>query len=237
MQSLIKVFAVAAVMLSPIISSAHGYWIETAGNNQVNQPVTIKMFYGDYPEGEKLTGKTLDKMKDIKVFVTSTNGKKQELAMIQNDSCWQATFTPHSDGIYEITGINDVRDVQDWTKHKLGITRPVQYLKVAYQVGHKKTNKATPLFLDVDVNKKSSNEYELAVVKDGKKIPNQVIKLSAYGGKELELTTDKKGKIAFKLEAPALYIISIDWIDQTPGEFKGKKYETVRHRLDYSLYK
>lgn len=237
MRSLARLFTTIAIVLLPFMSNAHGYWIETEGNHKANEIVTVKMYYGDYPAGEKLSGKSLDRMKDIKVFVTNKNGGKQEIAMKQTNNYWEGTFTPSADGVYEITGVNDVREVQDWTKHNLGITRPVQYLKAVYMVGAGKAGKDEPLFLDIKIKSTKDGNYEAVITKDSKPLAAQKVIMSAYGAEELELTTDKKGKTAFRLVNPGLYIISIDWIDNTPGEFKGKKYETVRHRLDYSVYK
>ncbi len=217
---------------------AHGYWIEIEGNNRPNEAVAVKMFYGDYPVGERLSGKPLDKMKDIKVYVTSTNGLKQEIPMTQTADYWEGTFKPQAEGIYEITGINDTREVQDWTKHDMGITRPIQYLKATYQVGHKDNGKAEDLFLDIKTKKLPGDSYETLVYKKGKIVAaGQKVIVTGYGANEQELVTDKKGKITYKLDKPGLYILSIDWVDKTPGEYKGKQYETVRHRLDYSIYK
>jgi uncharacterized GH25 family protein len=216
---------------------AHGYWIEIEGNNRPNETVTVKMFYGDYPVGERLSGKPLDKMKDIKVYVTSTNGLKQEIPMTQTTDYWEGTFRPQAEGIYEITGINDTREVQDWSKHDMGITRPIQYLKTTYQVGHRDNGKAEELFLDVAIKKLPGNTFETTVLKNGKALTGQKVIVTGYGTNEQELVSDKKGKIIYKLDKPGLYILSIDWVDKKPGEYKGKPYETVRHRLDYSIYK
>jgi hypothetical protein len=88
----------------------------------------------------------------------------------------------------------------------------------------------------MNISKTAANNYEVAVTKNGKKLAEQSINIASYGGGEKAVTTDKKGKATVTLEKPGVHVLSVEWIDKTPGEFKGKKYETVRHILDYSLY-
>lgn len=226
---------IALFLLLPFITTAHGYWIELQGTHKINEPVTIQLYYGEYSLGERMSGKYLDKMKDIKVYVQLADGKKTQITMQQTDSFWAGSFTPTSNGTYVITGINDVRDVQDWTKHNLGITRPVQYLKAYYTVQKHKQNKSQ-LPLDLSVKNRSKGKFELTVLKNGEPIPEQKLLIASSDDGAEEYTTDTKGKLVVTLKNIGLYIISIDWIDQTPGSFNDKQYETVRHRLDYSLY-
>ncbi|HTN46791.1 MAG TPA: DUF4198 domain-containing protein [Flavipsychrobacter sp.] len=233
----IKILLVAVLLcLSSLQLSAHGYWLELQGSGKAKKPCTIKMYYGDYPVGERLSGKTLDKMKDIKVYVLTPSGEKQSVTMTQMNDFWQGSFTPQAKGRYEIIGINDEREVQDWTKHHLGITRPVQYLKTTYAVGQAGEQQAS-LFLDMRVVRMDKTNYEVTLLKQGTALPAQKLVLAEFDKGETEFTTDVNGKINIKLDNPGLYILSVDWIDYTPGSFKGKNYETVRHRLDIAIEK
>ncbi len=231
-----NLFIAACIFMLPLTGWAHGYWIETEGTHKAKKQVTVKMFYGEYAAGERTSGTPLDKMKDITVFVTDTKGVKKQIEMKQGKDYWEGTFVPETDGVYEITGINDVRDVQDWTQHKLGVVRPIQYLKAFYQVGKKAASAGAPLFLDIVTKKISADSFEIGIVKDGAALASQDVTVASFGGEEQILTTDANGKAVVKLAKPALYILSVDWIDKTPGQFREKAYETVRHRLDYSLY-
>lgn len=214
--------------------SAHGYWIELSGVKKVNKPCTIKMYFGDYPVGERLSGKTLDKMKDIKVYVVTPSGERQPVTMTQYNDYWQGNFIPQTKGMYQVTGINDEREVQDWTKHNLGITRPIQYLKAFYVVGRQSDVKAT-LYLDAQIRKHSKGNYEITLLKDGKALPKQKLTVAAFDKGETELVTDDNGKATIQPDNTGLHILSVDWIDDTRGTFKGKEYETVRHRLDAGI--
>ena len=220
--------------LSSLQLLAHGYWLELEGSHKVDKSFTIKMYYGDYPVGERLSGKTLNKMKDIKVLVITPAGEKQSVAMTQRKDYWEGQFIPTTKGSYVIVGINEEREVQDWTKHHLGITRPVQYLKYRYDVGTQ-TGLSSGLFLDATLTKLSRKKYEVLLTKDGKPLPRQKLVVAEFDNGEEHYQTDKQGRVNILLENPGLYIFSVDWIDTRPGNFKGKDYETVRHRLDVSF--
>jgi len=234
--SFIKFCFLTLSLLAPFMSTGHGYWIELEGTHKVAAPVTIKLVYGDYPDGERMSGKFLDKMKDIKVYVQQPDGEKQQIAMMQRDSFWVGTFTPGSAAIYEVIGINDEREVQDWTKHKLGITRPIQYLKACYSIGRQAAEPAASLPLDVELKQAAKGSYAITVRQNGRTVPAQKLSISAFGSEAQQLITDANGKARVELKKPGLYVLSIDWIDNTPGTFRDKSYENVRHRLDYSIY-
>lgn len=224
-----------ALLLLPFAGFSHGFWIEAEGSHKLKDPVTVKLYFGEYASGEKLSGKYLDRMKDIKVYVQVPGGAKQTVIMKQLNDYWEGTFTPEAEGIYQLTGINDEREVQDWTSHRLGITRPVQYLETSYQVGTTVTPTVPSSLLNVQL-KETGGHYEIRVLKNGAPLASNEVTVALFGKKEKVLRTDKDGKISFHAETPGIYLVGVEWIDPTPGRFKDKAYETVRHKLDYSLY-
>ncbi|MEI9810988.1 MAG: DUF4198 domain-containing protein [Bacteroidota bacterium] len=235
MRSLIKLIAIL-LLLSPLNGWAHGYWIEVEGNHKIKETVTVKLFFGEYVSGERLAGNYLDRMKDIRIYVSAPGSSKQPIVMKQLDGYWEGTFIPEKEGSYEVSGINDEREVQDWTKHNLGIVRPIQYLKTVYQAGNTKTSSVHPAFLDVKLEATGKNKYEVTLVKNDSAFAYAKITVTHPAGWEKILSADKDGKATFTSVGPALYLVSVEWIDKTPGKFKDKPYETVRHQLDFSLY-
>lgn len=130
-----KLSFLAVLILLPILSMAHGYWLEVQGSGKVNEQAKIQIFFGEFENQKRETGKLLDKMYEIKIFVLDSKGVKAEIAMKQTDTHWEGVFTPQNEGLYQIVGINDTREVQDWARHNLGIVRPVQYLRTTYPSG------------------------------------------------------------------------------------------------------
>ncbi len=232
----LKTFLTVAFILSSPAVFAHGYWMEIEGSHKVNEPVTIKLFFGEYISGERLSGNFLDRMKEIKVFARIPGGKQQPVEMKQLAEYWEGTFIPLTEGNYEIVGVNDEREVQDWTRHNLGIVRPVQYLKANYQAGTAITPQTAGSFLDITVNPTTTGAYAIQVFKNNNSIGSATVVVTHPDKEETVLNLDKEGKALFTAPRAGLYIIDAEWIDKTQGEFKGKKYETVRHKLDFSLY-
>lgn len=216
------------ILTIPTLSFAHGYWIEISGSNQVNQPATIRLYYGEYITGERLSGKFLDKMNEIKVYADS-----KEIVMKQHPDYWEGQFTPSTNGSYIITAINESREVQDWTKHNLGIVRPVQYLKTIYSVGSATVSTPGNLFLDATIIKEKPDTYKITVLKENTSFAEAKITVTHPDGEE---TYHTGSSAEFTTPLPGLYVIDVEWIDKTPGTFKGKDYASVRYKLNYSLY-
>ncbi len=231
-----KLIAALLIICLPVLTQAHSYWIETSGSHKPGDPVTVKLYFGEYASREIMTGKALDKMKDISMFFQVNGGRKISLTMVQADSSWIGNFTPSAEGSYEITGINDVREVQDWTKHDLGIVRPVQYLKHIYQVGAGQTPQSANAFLDLQFQKTGDGNYTITVFKNGVLQPATRVIFTRPDGEDTILETDAGGKLSYKASEAGLYMVIVEWIDKAPGQFKGKHYTTVRHRLDFSFY-
>lgn len=223
-----------AILLYAATTFAHGYWIELEGPHKVKQPVTIKLFFGEFGTSERSSGKALDRMNEISVFV-SLNGKKFPVAMQQLPTHWEGKFIPETEGRYTIIGINEEREVQDWTKHNLGITRPVQYLKAVYQVGTTVNPSLLTSLLDVVVTPNKSG-YAVQLFKNKSAFSSAKLVVTDTSGKEKEIILDKEGKANFELKNPGLHVLDIEWIDKTPGRFKEKDYASIRYKLDYTLY-
>jgi hypothetical protein len=224
------------LLFCPGLAIAHGYWVELDGSYKVNQPVKVKLFYGEIAAGERMSGHFLDKMKDIRMYLQSPDGEKKELVMKQKNDYWEGAFVPTKSGTYELTGINDTREVQDWTKHNLGIVRPIQYLKACYAIGAKPSGCASSLPLDAEWVHTGTGDYNVTVRYDDQAVPSQQTTVGTFGGENKYSVTDSAGKAKVTFKKPGLYILSIELIDKTPGTFQGKAYETVRRRLDYSIY-
>lgn len=223
-----KILSAFFALAIPFISFAHGYWIEIIGSGKINTVVQVRLYFGEYVSGERLSGTFLDRMKEIKVYI-----QEKEIAMKQSGDYWEGQFTPDKEGSYIISAINNEREVQDWTKHDLGVVRPIQYLKTVYQVGTATSGITSSLFLDAVIKKEKENSYAISVFKDGAAFSEAKITVTHPDGEE---TFHTGNNISFTTPKSGLYVIDIDWIDKTPGQFKGKQYQSVRHKLDYSLY-
>lgn len=198
--------------------------------------MTIKLYFGEYGAGETLSDTYLDRMKEIKVFVITPGGQQVAVEMKQLKDYWSGSYTPQAEGVYTITGINEEREVQDWKRHNLGIVRPVQYLKAIYKVGNKDNQQSSKLFLDTEINTLSPGNYSIKVFKNASPYAGSTILITHPDGGETKLETDKDGLAKFTAPKAGLFLVDVEWIDKTPGQFKEKAYETIRYKMDFSLY-
>lgn len=229
------IFLLVAILCSFYLNSnAHTYWIQAEGTYKVNEPVLIKIYFGEYNTGELMKGKALDKMKDIKILVRYSGLPDMPINMIQDSGYWKGSFIPAKEGSYEIIGLNDTREVQDWNKHGFGIVRPIQYLKYIYQVGKTETAQSKKAFLDINW-KKSGDQYKIQVIKNGQPASRLKFFISRPDGEDVAVETDEQGNLTYRPTITGLYIIGIEWVDKTPGNFLGKDYASIRYRQDASF--
>lgn len=235
MQRLITSIALVFIVLIPFAGRAHGYWIETSGSHKVKEAVVIKIYFGEYITGERLSGNFLDRMKEFRMFIR-VNGKEEPMAIRQLADYWEGTYTPLAEGVYEFVAVNEEREVQDWTKHHLGIVRPVQYLKTVYVVGNGIPALSPASFLDITVVPAGTNEYAIQAFKNKSPYAAAKIIVTHPDGEETTLHAGNDGKTTFKAPGKGLYVVDIEWTDKTPGRFKDKAYESIRYKLDFSIY-
>ncbi len=232
---LLKIKLLISVLCLPMLSMAHGYWLETKGSGKVGEPVKILLVYGEYSSEIRERGDKLDKMADILVSVIDVAGNKSPIKMTQTDTHWEGTFTPTQEGNYQIIGINDTREVQDWNKHKLGITRPVQFVRTNYLAGNATLTPAKNYqFLDI-VTGKQGEFIALTAYKDNLPLDKTKITITNPQSWVKVKTTNERGRVTFLPAGKGLYLVEVEWIDQTPGSFKGKPYETIRYKSETTL--
>ncbi|MDZ7933551.1 MAG: DUF4198 domain-containing protein [Emticicia sp.] len=227
---------ITVLIFLPFLSIAHGYWLETKGSGKVGEPVKVLLYYGEYASEIREKGNKLDKMADILVSVIDPKGEKMAIKMTQTETHWEGDFTPTEEGNYQIIGVNDTREVQDWHKHKLGITRPVQFVRTNYLAGNAEfsSSKSTQ-FLDLIANKQGEF-IAFTAFKDNVPLTKTSIKIINPHSWEKTKISNERGKITFLPTVKGMYLVEVEWIDKTPGVFKGKPYETIRYKSETSVF-
>lgn len=229
-----KTNLIIAIILLPILSMAHGYWLEVVGSGKVNEAAKIQIFFGEFENQKRETGKLLDKMSEIKIYVLDEKVGKIEVMMTQTNTHWEGVFTPKSDGLFQIIGINDTREVQDFTKHNLGVVRPVQYLRTTYQVGEGAGEQSVANLMDALVKQVGDN-IMVSTWKENQAFAKIKVRIINPEGWMKEKLTNENGKTQTKSNMKGLYLVELEYIDKTAGNFKGKDYQTVRYRCETTL--
>lgn len=227
-------FVMFALMLMPFLTEAHGYWLEVKGSGKVGEPAKIQIFYGEYVNKGRMKGKFLDKMNEIKIFVIDGAGNRTDVPTVQTETHWEGVFTPKAEGNYQIMGVNETREVQDWAKHNLGVVRPMQYLRTNYAVGKVNAAASPGNYFDI-IASESDNGINLSAFKNN--IPADKAKLTVISpdGWEKVKITSERGRASFVPVSKGIYLIEAEWIDKTPGTYKDKPYESIRYHADTTI--
>lgn len=232
-----KATASLLFLFLPLLTQAHSYWLELKGSGKVGEPVTVQCYFGELENGLR---EKADKLGGIKSFTASVmlpDGSTQPLTLAPAENCYQAQFTSSQAGTYQVLLVNDTRAVQDWTSHKMGIVRPREYLRAVCQVGGGSLSAKPVYYLDVtpQVALVSGQPATLLVTKDGAAYANAPVKLTTPDGKQTKQTADANGQLTLTPTGAGQYVVDVDFMDKTPGQYQGKDYQAVRNKTALTL--
>lgn len=227
-----KTIASLLFLFLPLLTQAHSYWLELKGSGKVGEPMTVQCYFGELENGLR---EKADKLAGIKAFTASVllpDGSTQPLALAPAENCYQAQFTPGQAGTYQVLLVNDTRAVQDWTNHKMGIVRPREYLRAVCQVGGGSLSAKPVYYLDVtpQTGLAAGQPATLLVTKDGAAYANAPVKLTTPDGKQTKQTADANGRLTLTPNGAGQYVVDVDFMDKTPGQYQGKAYQAVRNK-------
>ena len=217
----------------PFLSLAHGYWLEVKGNGQVGQAVAVQLYFGEYENHLRERGKMLASMSDFKAYAIDPSGKRIEIPLRHTETCWDGSFTPSQPGTYQVLAVNDTRGVQDWTRHGLGVVRPVEYLRQHYVAGSPTAAAAQPLPLDVTAV--WGKTVQLTALKGGTPLAKTKLTVLNPEGWEKTVTTNEQGVATFLPAGKGMYLVELDDRGKEPGTFQGKEYQGVRTKFALTL--
>ena len=232
-----KIIASLLLIVLPLLTQAHSYWLELKGSGKVGEPITVQCYFGELENGLR---EKADKLAGIKAFTASVllpDGTTEPLTLSPADNCYQAQFTPKQAGTYQVLLVNDTRAVQDWTKHNLGIVRPREYLRAICQIGGG-TLSAKPIhYLDVtpDGSLEAGQPIKLIVSKDAAPYASALVKITTPDGKQTKQTADVNGTLVSSPTVAGQYVVDVDFMDKRPGQYQGKEYQAVRNKVALTL--
>jgi uncharacterized GH25 family protein len=77
---------------------------------------------------------------------------------------------------------------------------------------------------------KVSSEIVFKVMFKGAPVASRAVLVHAPIGWDKELHTDSQGVASFTPLWPGFYVVEVEYQEKTPGEYKGKSFEAIRHR-------
>ncbi|MDN5289282.1 MAG: hypothetical protein JWR38_5556 [Mucilaginibacter sp.] len=236
-----KIVVLPAILLFlcfPFISNASGYWLDIKGSGKLNDPVQIQVCYGYIDESSvrhRDNGPELALIGGFKISILDEKGQRIIIPIHQTQNCWEGTFLPKANGVYQILGINDTHPIVDRSKTGGKNIRPIDYLSTAYQVGTTSSVLKPVQFLDIITTPKSKQVIVKAFNHDAPAVTTTKLRVFNPENWEKELVVDDQGEATFMPTMKGLYIIREDWVDPTPGTYQGVTYTSIRHRCNYCL--
>lgn len=214
-------FLAIAMMLIASGVFAHALWIQTSGTGIKGQPVTVKVFFGEYAgKSPDSTAKWFSNLNEFKLTLTTPDGKTQLLTTQADALNHTATFIPHQHGVYSLSIVHHVAD-----KHKN--TRIKYYAFTDVKVGTAKNASIPPKEALLAFKKSKNLSYSLSY------------KQTAFAHKKVEIinpafeknqtTTNAKGEINFKPTLKGGYFMA------AMEEEKDKSAEKIWHVATYYI--
>lgn len=229
------VFIVAFVCLA-FSANGHYLWIELGSSVKKGELQEVRIFYGEYNEGvREIRGGRLEEVAGILAWIIAPDGKQVPLTLTTEDKFYKGTFTPQVNGKYTVVAVNTVREVVDWSKHGIGIVRPVYYTYREIVVGQET---AVPVNVPQEAMLRVSTAKEknsFTIMFKGQPLAKAKVLFHAPNEWSKELSTDENGVVTFEPLWKGHYIIECIYPEKSPGTFKGKDYEAIRHRATLSV--
>ncbi|PKB15667.1 hypothetical protein [Flavobacterium sp. 5] len=222
------------ILFTTTITNAHNTYLQVKGSGKINDKVEIQIFKAEYGKEAPEKGTKIDNLKAIKIYLIDASGSKTEITMTQTETHWQGFFVPKTTGNYQIIGINDQNEVKDMSKKHLGLVRSILYLKTNYTVKTSKAIENTIFPLDITAQKQNTN-YLLTAFKDKKQQANLAITVINPDGWVQTLESNEIGQANFTPNKKGLYLVNLEWIDNTKGNFKDKAFDNTINKTVLSL--
>lgn len=242
---------ILALTLFSMLSSAdaHFMWIETENMASPEKEHPVAVYFGEYSEFlREETGGRLDTLDGVTLHVVDPKRVHHEIQLKKNHNSFEGTLPPCMPGRYAVTAHQAQAGVQDLTKHDIGIVKPMFYARTEFvcyadgRVGERQPDPQASLDLEViplshglDLARKSvshrlGGEIVLKILFKGNPLAARQVLVHSPIGWDKELHTDSQGIASFTAAWPGRYVVEVDYQEKTPGQFKEKPFEAVRHR-------
>lgn len=204
------------------LAEAHYLWLEP-------DEAGVRLFYGEAEGGlkEKSPGK-LDTIKAPRAFVLDqASGQPKALSVSRAGGHFSLTGGGKSPAVLAKEESLEVRDL---TKHGLGMAKTNYYARHGQP---KDPNDQPSLALDVQ----GRDPNKLTVLYRGQPLKGAKVEVIAPNTWVQEHRTDAQGSVVINTPWRGSYVVHVLHVDATPGEFDGKRYDSLRNHFTYTFLK
>jgi uncharacterized GH25 family protein len=214
--------------------SAHSLWMETAAAGKIGQAQNVKLHFGEYAQGERdELSKWYSDLKDLTLWLTTPDGKKEQLTVTQGTNFCEASFTPANDGVYTLTVSHKPKALSGTTQYEFSASSTVSVGK------NTKLNDIAANTNDLKVAPENAAKVnaplKVKVWQKGENKAGNTVMVFSPAGWGQELTTAADGTVTFTPLWPGKYVLEATAFTKIPGEANGNKYEALWQGATYSF--
>jgi hypothetical protein len=204
---------------------AHYLWIERDG-------ATARVYFGEVNEVREQSPGRLDDIVAPRMLAITAAGAERELTAERR----RGSFVVGDIGTSpDLIAIESRYAVQDWTRHGIGVAKPMFYARASSWPGRLQAIASPAMRLDV---RPAAGALEaIDVMFDGKPLPGAKLVVHAPNGWDQEQKTDEQGRARVSMPWRGQYVFEVIHKEAGAGEFEGKRYEAVRHRATLTVIK
>lgn len=218
------VLCAALLSLAPA-AFAHYLWIERDGE-------LVRVYFGEVNEVREQSPGRLDEIVAPRLAAVADDGVERELAMERRRGSFAA---PAPGGAGSLVATETRYAVQDWTRHGIGVVKPMFYARSSAWPARSPLPAATAMRLDVRPAPGTAGAVE--VLFDGKPLAGAKVVVHAPNGWDQEQKADEQGRARVAMPWRGQYVVEVIHKEAAAGEFEGKRFEAVRHRATLSVVK
>lgn len=215
---------VLGLLSLPAIAQAHYVWIESENTREA------RIYFGEFNEGvrEKAGGR-LEERAAIEAWVERADPGSSPLRLTKRSDHFAAAL---EQGAGWLLARDLTSEVKDYRKNDLGIVKPMFYARAA--VANSVTTPGRPS-LELDILPVTGEPRSFQVYFGGQPLAKAKVLVYAPNLWMQELTTDEHGRLTPNTPWSGRYVLDVIHKEAKAGDFKGQRYEAIRHRMTYSF--
>lgn len=217
MKKFIRTLIAAALLASGAVQ-AHYLWIESGDTG-------ARLYYGEAEVllKEKSPGK-LDNIKGPHAFTVDAGGTKTTAAITR-----MPEYLAIAGKAPAVLATEESLEVRDLGKYGLGTAKSNYYARNGQPAS------GIGAVLPLDVQAHGANAF--TVLYRGQPLKDAKLEVIAPNTWMQEHTTDEHGVVHINTPWRGQYVLHLLHVDKTPGEFAGKKYDSLRNHFTYTFVK
>ncbi|MFO0705963.1 MAG: DUF4198 domain-containing protein [Nitrospira sp.] len=254
-----KSLRIGSLVLACVLSTwaqaqAHFMWIETSGPAAPGKEYPLTVYFGEYAEFlREEAGGRLDTLDGVVLRVMDPQRKQHDIPLTKEQNRFAGLLPSCLPGRYAVTAYQRQASVQDLTKHDMGVVKPMFYARTEFvcyadgRVGERQPSPQPELELEIlplshgldlahtMLASRVGGEVVVQVLYKGQPLASRQVLVHSPIGWDKELHTDAQGIAAFSPVWAGRYVVEVEYQEKTPGQYKDRPYEAVRHRATLAV--